>query len=707
MTNDLPKGPRASAEGSCETTADEARQFASEIIRKWPEKRVFVAEAVLDEHPELRRYSTIVLDLAHEEYRRRAAKGERIAPEEFAARFPAIQESLQILLGVEDYFDRHPDALAGLAETEWPEAGDTFLGFHLGEELGRGAFSRVFLASEIGVGNRTVVTKVCWRGGYEAHTLGKLKHPNIGPIFSANTDARSRLTAICMPYLSRATLFDVLLAAKMGHAFPSHANMILQAAGRVNHDGDLPTCSTEPHRLFRRGTYVDGIVRIGFQLAGALASAHKQGICHCDIKPSNVLVTDDGTALLVDFNLSQSEDGGIDRIGGTIPYMAPEQLEHISDAARDASQAYDERSDLFSLGATLYELLCGQLPFGKVPDDLEGAELARHLLQRQKDGAVPLRENNRRVDPKVARIVDLCLAYDVADRPQSADELAATLRVLLSPLQRFRRWTQTRPGKACAILGPSVLAVAAIGYIGATEGPELLASRELRLAWQADQRGQQTLALQHFRNAYEWDADVVDGRTLAYVAYLMCQEQDFRKAVEFNRLATESGSATAAVCNNLGYCHRMLGDFDLAIEWLKRALTLDNRLSAAYHNLAKAEWQQAARDGRTPDGKWLQDALRCCPKSPELSLDSACYLALREANRPENSVSEKSRRVQFVVGHCERAVCAGIHPDRLDVIVELLPAVQGDARFRILRKSSVKAVRNVKPVFVLNPLENT
>ena len=106
--------------------------------------------------------------------------------------------------------------------------------------------------------------------------------------------------------------------------------------------------------------YVQAVVWIASWLAEGLEHAHERGVLHLDLKPANVLMADDGQPMLLDFNLSQPVRGGhAEFVGGTLPYMAPENLA----AYRHGVRGGDARGDIYSLGVMLFELLTGQLPF--------------------------------------------------------------------------------------------------------------------------------------------------------------------------------------------------------------------------------------------------------------------------------------------------------------------------------------------------------
>lgn len=161
------------------------------------------------------------------------------------------------------------------------------------------------------------------------------------------------------------------------------------------------------------------VLDLGIQLAEALACAHDGGVIHRDVKPSNIVVDDDGRAKLMDLGLAKAEsDPTLTRDGGTVgtpQYMSPEQAE--------APTQVDERSDLYSLGATLYHMVVGSPPF-------EGDSAAQVLTRLLGERVVPASQ----VEPSVSRGLDLVLRRLLMRRPEdryaSARELVADLRAV-------------------------------------------------------------------------------------------------------------------------------------------------------------------------------------------------------------------------------------------------------------------------------------
>jgi serine/threonine protein kinase len=416
----------------------------SQVKDCWARGEPADARAVLARYPELGAEKSAVLDLAYEEYCRHLEVGQRPDPDEFCQRFPAFRTSLRRLLAAHHCIEGNTTGGAEEPPARWPEPGDTFLGFALTQELGRGGFARVFLAAEPALGDRLVAVKISPHGAAEAQTQGPLKHANVVPVYSVQQEELTGLTAVCMPYLGSATLCDVLDRAFARPGLPADARLILEAVRDTMLPAGPSVDQAPPHPLLRRGTYVEGILHLAAQLAEALQFLHMQGICHRDLKPSNVLMTPAGKPLLLDFNLAYDARRGGPRLGGTLPYMAPEQL-LATDPAGGATRPVDARSDLFAFGVILYELLTGTHPFGQIPLELPSPQVRTQLLEWHRRGPQPLRQANPRVGRGVARCIEQCLAYEPADRPRSAGELAAVFRRPLAWHRRARRSVALHP----------------------------------------------------------------------------------------------------------------------------------------------------------------------------------------------------------------------------------------------------------------------
>ena len=190
---------------------------------------------------------------------------------------------------------------------------------------------------------------------------------------------------------------------------------------------------------------VDDAIRIGAQISSALAGAHRVGIVHRDVKPANILVSDDGTAKITDFGISRAIGDvkltATGEIAGTPAYLAPEVAR-----GEDA----DFAADVFSLGATLYAAVEGQPPYGTADNPIA-------LLYKASSGEIEPPTKAERLTPLLERM----LATDPADRP-SMDEVERELRALLPDAE---------PGEsvlAATVPEAEVAAVAAVPTVPAT-----------------------------------------------------------------------------------------------------------------------------------------------------------------------------------------------------------------------------------------------
>ena len=250
-------------------------------------------------------------------------------------------------------------------------------GFELVEELGRGARSAVYRARRGGADYAVKVQDLSGPGGAatsqgfrrEAAIIAALRHPCLGQVYEVGEAARHAY--MVMELIEGRTLADLLA------------------------DGPITETQT---------------VDIASDVASALAAAHRVGVVHRDIKPRNIVVGRDGHAKVIDFGLATPTGVTLeDTVAGTVLYMAPEQAGMVR-------RPVDGRSDLYALGAVLFECLAGRPLF----EAAEAGEVARlHAVAPAPD----LREVRRDVSPGIARIVARLLAKDPDDRYQSAEAL--------------------------------------------------------------------------------------------------------------------------------------------------------------------------------------------------------------------------------------------------------------------------------------------
>ena len=312
------------------------RREAQAVQQEWERGAEPDARAALDGHPEWRADKSIALDLAYDEYCLRCEAGAPPDMEAYCDRFPTIRRSLERLIGAHQFAAERADLLATAPLVHWPETGERVGDLTFLRELGRGAFGRVYLATEESTGGRPVAVKLSSEGAAEARTMGRLTHPNIVPVLSARFEVGVGLTAVCMPFLGAATLTDVLDQAypTADAPAPRTAAVIGEALRAAARADDPPPLSSDAAGPAEDGLYTDAVARLALQVADALTFLHMQGVIHQDLKPSNVLLRPDGQAILLDFNLSADARAAAPRLGGTLPYMAPEQLRALLDDDR-------------------------------------------------------------------------------------------------------------------------------------------------------------------------------------------------------------------------------------------------------------------------------------------------------------------------------------------------------------------------------------
>jgi serine/threonine protein kinase/Flp pilus assembly protein TadD len=381
-----------------------------------------------------------ILDNLIDEFAKKLQTGEPVDLETFVREHPERAEELRRLLpAMQVLAELGRSALEGsVAETSSRSALDPVLGelgdFRIVREVGRGGMGIVYEAVQISLGRRVALkvlplaaaldAKQLQRFKNEAQAAAGLHHSNIVPVFAVGSARGVHFYA--MQFIDGQTL-AALIHEQRQRSDPSAG----PAAASTPRPG--AALSTEPSH--RDPAFLRTVANLGVQAAEALEYAHQLGVVHRDIKPANLLVDGRGNLWVTDFGLAHFQcQSGLTLSGdllGTLRYMSPEQ-------AHTRPSPVDHRTDIYSLGATLYELLTMRPP-------IPGHERQELLARLPFEEPVPPRRLNRAVPADLETIVLKALAKEPAERYGSAQEMADDLRRFLEgrPIQA-RRPTMTQ-----------------------------------------------------------------------------------------------------------------------------------------------------------------------------------------------------------------------------------------------------------------------
>jgi len=376
--------------------------------------------------------------------------------EAFLARHPDLAESLAASFRALDFVHAAGSTLEAPESRTVPEqpadAGRLLGDYRLLREIGRGGMAVVYEAEQISLGRRVALKvlpfaavldpKQLQRFKNEAQAAAHLHHPHIVPVHAVGCERGVHYYA--MQYVEGQSLAVAIREMRGGGA------------------GEGPRTPISSHGSNRESSYIRMAASLGVEAAEALDHAHQLGIVHRDVKPGNLLVDLAGTLWITDFGLSQSrKDVGLTITGellGTIRYMSPEQ-------ALAKRAPIDHRTDVYSLGATLYELFTLEPAF---PGD------DPHLVIQDiafKEPMLP-----RRLNPALPRDLETVLlkamSKDPASRYATAQEMADDLKRYLEnrPIEAkrpglFRRaakWSRRHRALVGGVAGGLLLAVAGL-----------------------------------------------------------------------------------------------------------------------------------------------------------------------------------------------------------------------------------------------------
>jgi serine/threonine protein kinase/Flp pilus assembly protein TadD len=390
---------------------------------------------------------------AMEEYLRLLQAGERPDRDAFLARYPEVATALAACLQGLDFVHAAGAELSqpasGSADSALPEAlGD----FRIVRELGRGGMGVVYEAEQRSL-KRRVALKVLPLAGIlderrlrrfqnEAQAAASLHHQGIVPVYFVGQERGVHFYA--MQLIDGQTLAQMIRQLRQaGEPAPERTTAYEPAPGAAATEPQARQTTetgsgTRPGREhFRR------VAELGVQAAEALDYAHQLGIVHRDVKPANLLVDGRGQLWVTDFGLAQVQqaEASLTLTGdlvGTVRYMSPEQ-------ALAKRVVVDHRTDVYSLGATLYELLTLEPAF-------PGTDRQELLRQIAFEEPRPLRRLNKAIPAELETVVLKALEKNPADRYATAQELADDLRRFLedkpiqarrpSVVQRMRKWAR-------------------------------------------------------------------------------------------------------------------------------------------------------------------------------------------------------------------------------------------------------------------------
>jgi len=391
------------------------------------------------------------------------------------------------LARAEDLLRQEADATSGADEAQ-----RTVGGYRLIRRLGYGGMGVVWLAEDVAMRRRVAIKflaphmtfdpEAVWRFGQEAAAAARLDHPGIVAVHSLGTEDEERY--FVMEFVDGVPIHRLLM--RLAGLRPHEISLGAAVAALDAESEGMGSALT--HHDPPAASYIHAVAGWIAQASTAVAHAHSRGVLHRDLKPSNLILDRSGRIRIVDFGLARIEEQATmtrtEAVMGTLAYVAPEIV------TRGSARA-EPRSDLYSLGVVLFELLALRPPF--VGDSYQ-------LLRDIADKPSPsIRAHHRGVPRDLDCIVQRAVAKEPAERYATGEDFAADLRRFLGgeavrarPIglaRRARSWARRHP------VGTVMIAVALAAFVAfwpVTRG--IAAARIAREAGEERRIGEERLA---------------------------------------------------------------------------------------------------------------------------------------------------------------------------------------------------------------------
>ena len=573
-----------------------------------------------------------VVEQAVERFVYAQLKGQTPAIEVFVKQYPGlenqIRDRIHKIQKLDNLFAQMTEEDDGSPATE--ESNHNLIGKKLGDFeilklIGYGRMGAVFLARQISLGREVALkvisdvsrsrTKNLERFKREARILAQISHPNIVPVHEVGF--QGPYSYFAMEYIQGVSLAEILNSIR-GANSPDKASAITRACL----EGVLRDCSQRREDVTSTGAseidrdYIVEMSKLIISVASALDHAHRKGILHRDVKPSNIMVSSSGAAKLVDFGLARSQEQQSLTITGeffgTPNYVSPEQIRNPG--------AVDNRSDVYSLGATFYECLTLHAPF-------EGNSVNETLTHVISQDAIPPKTYCPQLSTDLNTVLLHSLEKSPEDRYQTAAAFGADIKNILDyrPIkakrpnvaQRVYKVLRRNPLKA-TVVGAFIAVIILASFLlsSYTERRDRAFINELCT------QGRYRLDGGLYKEALVFFEKVLDAEPKHAEAHYSIGEcyyylDKYEEALEAYTAATIAQPDHADAHWGIGLCHDELGRGKEAIESYRRSIRIDSTNPRVWFHLGLAyfdsyRFEEAAKS--------LKEASIIDPDDPEIQV---------------------------------------------------------------------------------------